>query len=516
MVIAVLAAQPSHSNALGEDLISAVRYQMVERVDAMLRAGADPNAGVARAGSPAGEATVLGEAAVAHGSASALTHLLLSHGAEVDGRDAKGRTPLWRAAERGQVRAARALIAAGADLQAAVDGKGVLDVAFGRSVPLLEELVDRGARALAPPSDNLVCSAAGNGDLRQLGLLLRAGGSPDAFDSRMPALLRAVSGGHVDAVALLLSAGADPNARRKVHSGEGSTPKADGTALAAAERESLPLLLSAGADPNFAAEDGQAALMVAAAQGKAWKVKALLAAGARADAVDPDGRTALHWAMQALPDGPAIRRMLLDAGAPVNAGIGRSGTPLHEAARHGTAAALRELLAAGAEVNAPAADGTTPLLIAARRWNPRAVEVLLQAGANPDATDSYGQTAAELAARDHRFEVIDLLSAAGGDRQGRLDAALAVIVQYGPTEMVWQFTRSQAVDKLLSLGASPNARTRTTGERVLCTARRGKQDELEARLLAAGASPRARNRDGTRAGDCKAERKHIWLQGLYR
>lgn len=138
-----------------------------------------------------------------------------------------------------------------------------------------------------------------------------------------------------------------------------------------------------------------------------------LAAGARPDARDADGNTALHWA--AINGDAKLVRRLLAAGAVVDALNGSKATPLVYATAN--VDAVRALLDAGAKVNHATAAGTTPLIAAARRPQSAAVvRLLLARGADwkpatfGDPTDG---TALDFAAVAGDRESVRLLLAAG-------------------------------------------------------------------------------------------------------
>lgn len=84
--------------------------------------------------------------------------------------------------------------------------------------------------------------------------------------------------------------------------------------------------------------------------------------------------------------------------------------PLVQAAGWGRLEVMRVLLAAGAGVNAAGAEGTTPLH-AAISWDGHvsAAKLLLASGADPTLTDHRGQTAQDLAARHDEPEWVALL-----------------------------------------------------------------------------------------------------------
>lgn len=92
----------------------------------------------------------------------------------------------------------------------------------------------------------------------------------------------------------------------------------------------------------------------------------------------------------------AIVKVLLAAGANVNAATCEGDRPLHLAADRGDAAAVAELLRAGADVNAATFEGERPLHVAAATGDAATVAELLRAGADVSATDNMQYTSAAL------------------------------------------------------------------------------------------------------------------------
>jgi ankyrin repeat protein len=115
------------------------------------------------------------------------------------------------------------------------------------------------------------------------------------------------------------------------------------------------------------------------------------------DALSSDGYTALHFA--AFFAKPEAARILLDADAKVGT-VAANETrvqPLHSAAAGRQIEICRLLLAAGAEIDARQAEGFTPLHQAAQNGDPETVELFLSAGADPGARTDDGRTAADIA-----------------------------------------------------------------------------------------------------------------------
>jgi ankyrin repeat protein len=225
--------------------------------------------------------------------------------------------------------------------------------------------------------------------------LLALGADVNAQDKNgFAALHFAALGGHVRSLKMLIDAGAklDLVAARKV----GSTSHyVSGTPLHCAayyeyetQGAAVRELLQAGADPLALDEDGHMPIHVACrGRNSVPALKALLER-CEVDVRDSRGHTALHHAAELNPDDSI--RVLLEAGADVNAQAPSTGKrPIHVAAES-SESAVRALLDAGAALDARLKNGRTPLLIAVAHKRYGICELLLKAGADADAVDSDG------------------------------------------------------------------------------------------------------------------------------
>jgi ankyrin repeat protein len=115
-------------------------------------------------------------------------------------------------------------------------------------------------------------------------------------------------------------------------------------------------------------------------------------------AFSPDGFTGLHLA--AFFGKAEAARMLLEHGAAVDAYTRNdlANQPLHAAAAGKHVEVCRILLAAGADVNATQHGGYTPLHESAQHGDVEMSELFLSAGADPAVRTDTGETAADLAA----------------------------------------------------------------------------------------------------------------------
>ncbi len=118
---------------------------------------------------------------------------------------------------------------------------------------------------------------------------------------------------------------------------------------------------------------------------------------AAATAYSADGFTALHLA--GFFGKPETARVLLEHGADVAASTRNpfANQPLHAAAAGRHIEVCRVLVAAGADVNARQHGGFAPLHEAAQVGDVELIELLLSAGADPTVVDDEGRTPAELA-----------------------------------------------------------------------------------------------------------------------
>ncbi len=171
----------------------------------------------------------------------------------------------------------------------------------------------------------------------------------------------------------------------------------------------LAVLLAAGATPP---------LVDAVKSGDMVAARALVAKGADVNATEPDGTTALHWAVQR-NDLDLVSR-LLRAGARVNVKNTFGVSPMSEAALTANPALIERLLAARADVESPNADGQTALMVVARTGQVEAARVLLKRGAKVNAVEKWrGQTALMWAVAQGHSAMVRELIAQGADVNAR-------------------------------------------------------------------------------------------------
>ncbi|TSA12768.1 MAG: ankyrin repeat domain-containing protein [Betaproteobacteria bacterium] len=142
------------------------------------------------------------------------------------------------------------------------------------------------------------------------------------------------------------------------------------------------------------------------------RVRAVLAGGIDCNQRSADGATPLMLAAHS--GNPGLVKVLLDAGADVNAADERGWGALMKAAYNadldrGFADVVQLLIDAGADVEAPIGYGIRPLMLAAGYGETAVVETLLRAGADVLARNEGGLTALMMVKQKHYVDVINLL-----------------------------------------------------------------------------------------------------------
>ena len=459
---------------------------------------------------------------------------LLAQKADVNERQGDGATALHWAAHWNDRETAELLIQAGANVNGANDNgvTPLLLACVNGSAPMVETLLRAGADANAalPTGETPLMKAARTGNAETVKLLLAAGANVNAKESRQgqTALMWAAAQKHAGVVRTLLAGGADV----KINSNGGFT--ALFFAARAGDQESVQALLGAGADVNAAvAQDngpgvttryqnigaidaakssaaGMTPLLIASANGHEALSVYLLEHGADPNAADPNGFTAMHYAIQKgashiaavqldsidaraymfRPNMVKLVEALLARGADPNARVSKparlprsntprfsmlGATPFLLAAGSYDASLMRLLASHGADPKLGTAAKITPMMVAAGlgRYQdfspgeePRALEAVqaaLELGGDVNAVGENGYTPLHGAAYVGAKSIIQFLVEKGADMQAKdnFDQTSLTIAQGLVGAKVVDFTKKpfgphpDAAELLLALGAKP-------------------------------------------------------------
>lgn len=430
----------------------------------------------------------------------------------VVGLGAAADTRLIDAARRADTTAVRALLKAGADVNAPQDdgARALHWAAHWDDVEMAELLLD--ARASVNAANELGATplwlACLNGSPAMVDKLLKAGADPNiALLSGETPLMTAARTGSAEVVKLLAARGADLNARE-------STQGQTALMWAASERhpQVVRVLVEVGADVNARSQvrrrrvntetggfnptatmdidkGGYTALLFAAQQGMLESVDLLLAAGAGVDDEAPDGTSPLVVAAHSGHGAAGV--LLLEKGANPNA-AGAGYSALHAAILRGQVELASALLAHGANPNAPlmkptpvrraSADyafdfsliGATPFWLAARFLEPAIMRALAANGADPAFAMNDGTTPLMAAAQGRRRVEPGFTADPIADEQIALDA----------------------VKTAVALGVDVNAANAKDGNTALHTAASRRLNSIVQFLVDSGAKVDVKNQKG--------------------
>lgn len=433
-------------------------------------------------------------AAVKDGDVSTVRALITS-GADVRQPEGDGATALHWAAHRDSVELVRLLLDAGASAQAANDlGVTPLHLAAVAGNPasmklLLEKRANANAVTASGVTPLMEAARSGNVDAVRLLLAHRAHVNARETARGQTALMWAVSRHHPNIVQVLLENHADVHARTATRQ-----------VMAMLDRGPRRAVKNSAQDARAYQMGGSTALMLAAQNGGAESARLLLAAGANANDVAGDGKSAV--VMAAFAGHTEVGRALLDSGAdPSAAGAGY--TALHAAALRGDVTLVKALLAKGANPNATLTRGSpvrrfgsqwalstpftggTPLVVAAAYLEAGVMRSLIEAGANADVVLANGVSALHLAA------------GAAMEMEARpSDLARWNVIDNDTPQVPRSPEDAAAAVKLLLDAGADIARTTESGDTALHAAAAANEPGTIELLVARGAAIDAKNKAG--------------------
>ena len=344
---------------------------------------------------------------------------LLRAGADVNASQGDGMTALHWAAKAGDAALAETLLYAGARVD--------VGTRIGRYTPLhmasregraavVETLLDAGANPLAATTNSgaqAIHLAAAAGDANAIRALIKAGADPNARESSwgQTPLIFAAAYNRVEAIDALLRAGADPSlAAWSVDTAE--MERADRAAEKRLNEILAEMKKYEGGDASWRPRPSQVQAAIEAAREIQRKWPNVPDAEEKEDKEKAEGEDGDKKEMSAPAQAPSSAAVSYDAdGNPTHeeaesgegeqkrlsygAHVGGWGglAPLHHAVRQGHKEAVLRLLDAGADIDQrTGGDQTSPLLMAALNGQFDLALVLLERGADPNLASHAGAT----------------------------------------------------------------------------------------------------------------------------
>ena len=461
-------------------LLLACSRRNIGAINVLLKAGADVNI-----------VGVVGDTCL-HRAISAdcnkeVLQAIINHGANVDATNKWNESSLLLACDEGNIDAINVLFSAGADVNI-VDavGETCLHKAISAdcSRKVLQTIINHGAKVDATNklNESSLLLACGKGNIDAINVLFNARADVNIVDAvsntclhraiikecsmkvlqtivdhgadvnainkwNQTALALASMERNVDAINVLLNAGADPN----IADVDGNTCLHDATKKDC-RKEVLQSIIDHGANVNVTNKQNFTALMMACIKGNVGVVSVLLNARTDPNRVNADGDTCLHVAIRTNCS-KDILQSLIKHGANVNATNKQNLTALMIACTKGNVDAISVLLNAKADPNIPDAYGDTCLQNAVGEINNADVlQAIIVLSANVNATNKWNETALEIALMKGNVNAVDILITAGADvnmSDSNSDTYLHNAVRMGCS--------AQALQAIVDHGADVNA-----------------------------------------------------------
>jgi ankyrin repeat protein len=393
----------------------------------------------------------------------ALAAFFIAMGAEVDAQDHSGQTPLGVCAEKGNGKAAKVIVSSGGDIHKITkNNMSIAHMALFNISFLQEILVPVALESTNSDGKTILHLAAEQGNVRAVkailaaiestdggnGLLVAAGNRSGPLDKRDSngynaldiALTRPDSADHMEAAEQLILAGAVSSntiyyyLAPAVKNANYDLRRADGLAplhLAAGEGYEglIDFLLERKANINIKNSSGATPLHEAVRSGKINIIQLMIRGGADINAQDAKGNSVLHIAAPPQAHQAVIKLLLANKANP-NLRDDHGDSPLHVLiSLNRGPEVVQTLLSSDVDISARSITGQTPLFLAVQESRIALIPLLLSKGADIFAADNSGVTPFDYAMKA-RGPVLDALitpeTAAQKDGAGNTILHLAV------------------------------------------------------------------------------------------
>ena len=360
-------------------LLLACESAQTESITLLLKEGSDPNI------YDAYDSTALHSAVDGRCTNESLQEII-SHHAYLNAQNSDGETALWIACSYRQQEMVMILLKAGSNANIADhDGKTSLHAAV-----------------------------LGNCRKNIIRTMFDYGAYVNAVDNtHTTSLMLASKMGKVDAINVLLSAGAD----RTIEDAYGDT-WIHYAIHGDCSKEVLQSIIDQGADVNATNKEGDTPLMLASQNENEDAINVLLSTGANRSRTFKDryGDTWIHYAVREDCSNEVLQSFI-DHGHDVNATNEMNVTALMLVSENGNVDAMNVLLRAGADRTIKDAVGNTWIHYAVRGYCSKdVIQSIIDQGADVNATNQEGDTPLMLASQNENEDAINILLSTGANR----------------------------------------------------------------------------------------------------
>ena len=414
----------------------------------------------------------------------------IKHKTYFDAQNVKGQTALFLACSFGLQKSVKILLEAGSNpnitdrksntsLHAAVLGSC--------SKNIIKAIIDRGAlvNAKNKQKHTALTLSCRKGNVDEINFLLKNGPNPNITDvddetvihhaiyggcskkalkaivdhgadinarskSNLTPLMIACQKRNIDAIYVLLQAGADPN----INDLKGATV-IHHAVTSGCRKRILQAIIGHGADVNIMNTQNCTALMMACRKGDIDATNVLLTAGTNPNTVDECGDTCLHLAVRGGCNEETVQA-IINHGIDVNAANKSNVTSLMIAYDEGNIDAINVLLQTGANPNMKDCEGTTALHCAAQAGCSKdTIQAVIDYGADVNAVNKDNVTALMIACEKGNIDVINVLLQTGADPNIK-NCEGAAVLHYAAKGGCSKNGNVDAIHALLSVGAHHN------------------------------------------------------------
>ena len=238
-------------------------------------------------------------------------------------------------------------------------------------------------------------------------------------------------------------------------------------------KEVLQSVIDLGADVNVTSKQNCSALMLASKKGNEDAINVLLGAGADQANEDVNGDSWIHYFVRG-DCNKDVLRLIIQLGANVNAKNKMNCTALMLASKKGNEDAMNVLLSAGADQANEDVNGDSLIHYAIDGdCSKEVLQSVIELGADVNATNKQNVTALMLASNKGNIDAMNVLISAGANKTME-DANGESWIHYA----VRGDCREEILKSIIELGADVNTRNRQNCTALMLTSKKGNTNAM--------------------------------------